>query len=605
MARKLKPSGKILIGFIAVVLLFVVFKTTGLWDMIAPGKNVKESTIPVIDGVGVNALQGTEVLRLAHWTWNSHQAWSYASKGQTTKPDSIFAKNGITMDFRRVEEIPKQIAALTAFASALNDPSENPKAGVHFFTIMGDAAGWVLNDTNSSLKPTGYTAEIIGFSGFSSGEDKFMGLPAWKKNPQTARGGLVAGVAADGDWNIMIFWCAQNGIPFNADKKYYDPNALNFINTESYLKAAEVYIANKPVELIFKSAGKDYQGNDVKKGDKGLVKINGSVTWTPGDKNIADQLGGLVSIASTKEYSNQMPQYIVGIKQWNMKHKDLVVRMLASIFTAADEIHRADKGLKAGRISPKSAQDKRWLAAKYVREIFGSESADYWYKYYDVVPIKDSQGLTVEIGGSSVSNLPRNYKYFGLDGSTDVGEIVYNRFAKLAMHYYPDFMDGYPAWKSVFNPVYLQAVKQKYPELAASDAYLPTFTGSANASKQIGQLTYRIEFASGSAAFKAGANKVLSDALKQLVIAANSKVEIHGHTDTQGTSENNTLLSRKRGNAVYQWFKTKSGSSFPKNRVRVIAHGEDDPIVTDFANGNFIPDKMAQNRRVVIKIFSN
>lgn len=602
MARKMKTSGKVIIGFGVALLLYGGLKFTGAWDKLVPGKPQKQSTIPIIDSA---ALPGTQVVRLAHWTWNSHQAWAYANKGKVTKSDSIFAKNGITLGFNRMEEIPNQIAALVAFANSLDEPSGDSSSGVHYFTIMGDAGGWVLNDTNKALKGTGYTAEIIGFSGFSSGEDKFMGPPAWKTDPESAKGGLVAGVAADGDWNIMIFWCAQNNIPFNPDKRYYDPQALNFVHTDSYLQAAEVYIAGKPVELIFKSDGKDYLGQPVKAGEKGLVMINGSVTWTPGDKNIADQRGGLVSIVSTKEYSNQMPQYIVGLKEWNEAHEDAVVRLLASIFEAADTILKSDEQLKKRQIKPKSAQDQRWAAARYVKEIFGSESEDYWYKYYDVVRVKDITGLSVEVGGSSVSNLSRNLNYFGINGGTDIGNIVYDQFAKLAMHYYPDFMDGYPEWKTVFNPRYINGVQMRYPQLASTSAYLPTFAKGRASGAQIGNMTFNIEFDSGKSSFQQGADEVLRDVLKQLVIAANSRVEVHGHTDSQGDARANMALSRKRGDAVYNWLRQNAGSSFPKNRVRVIPHGESQLLESDVVNGSPDYGKMARNRRVVIKIYAN
>lgn len=604
--RRMKTSGKIIIGAVVIVGLIVTLKLTGIWDTMFPDRKVKDSSIPVIEGVTDKALPGTKQVRLAHWTWNSHQAWAHANGGKTTKPDSIFAKNGLSVQFARVEEIPLQIAALKAFAEAFDDGEEQPSKGVHFFTIMGDAGGWVLNDTNKALRDvdSDFQAEIIGFSGFSSGEDKFMGLPEWKKDPQTARGGLVAGVAADGDWNIMIFWCAQNQIPFNPDTRYYDPGAVNFLETDSYVQAGEVYIAGKPVERIFKADGVDYKGNPVKKGDKGFVEINGVVTWTPVDKNIADQKGGLVSIVSTKEYSNQMPQYIIGLKQWNEKNQGTVVKMLASIFEASDEILEADKKLDRGALVPKSAADARWTAAQRTYEIFDSENPDYWYKYYDVNTVRDKKGLTVEVGGSSVSNLSRNIKFFGLDGGADIGAVVHKRFAELAKHYYPDFIDSYPAWDKAFNPAYIKGVANQYPQLAASDAGLPTFTGAAGGT-QLGELTYRIAFASGSANFTGEANSVLKEALSQLVIAANSRVEIHGHTDSEGAEAANMALSQRRGQAVADWLKQNAGSSFPAGRVRVIPHGESQLLVQDVVDGQPNPAKMAQNRRVVLKIFSN
>lgn len=571
-----------------------------------PSKPAKPSAIPQLDGVGP-AVQGTSTVRLAHWTWNVHQSWALASKGKTTAPDSLFAKNGVTVQYLRIEEIPNQIAAFKAFAKAFDKGDANPQEGAHFFTIMGDAGGMVLNEANKAVKDvnSNFSAEIIGINGFSAGEDKFMGPPEWKKNPRAALGGVVAGVPADGDWNIMIFWSAQNNVPFNSDSRYYDPNALNFQPTDSFVQAGEVYNANKPVERIFKANGKDYQGNSVKEGDKGQVSINGVVTWTPVDKNIADNRGGLTSIVSTKEYSNQMPCYIIGLKQWDEKNHEVVEGMLRAIFTASDLIIKSDLALQNGAIVPKSENDYRWQAAKYVTEIFASETPDFWYKYYNSFKIADSKGVAVEIGGSSVSNLKRNIEFFGLDGNANIGELVYNRFAKLAKAYYPDFVDNIYAWNSVFNPAYIKNIVEKEPALVtASASTAPTFTAGANYAEQVGDILYRLNFESGRAEFMPGSENTLNEILTQLGIAANTKVEIHGHTDSSGNPTSNWNLSQARASSVKRWLCQKSPSSCPANRIDVVPHGQTDLLAQDRGpDGSFDEDAGAKNRRVVIKIY--
>ena len=72
-------------------------------------------------------------------------------------------------------------------------------------------------------------------------------------------------------------------------------------------------------------------------------------------------------------------------------------------------------------------------------------------------------------------------------------------------------------------------------------------------------------------------------------------VEIHGHTDANGTAEGNMRLSEERAFAVKRWLEQKAPNAFPEGRIRVVAHGQQEPVAS-----NTTSEGRARNRRVVV-----
>src|SRR5947208_6396363 len=260
-----------------------------------------------------------------------------ATGGKQATEGSLMCKYGVNLKLIREDNTDQMQALLATFAEGLKKGESNPSSGAHFIGIMGDGSATFLKALNDRLRKLGpeYAAEVIGSAGYSRGEDKFMGPAAWKADPRKARGGLVAGVLRDGDWNIALKWLGDNKLPNNPDETSYDPEALNWVAASDYIDAAQKYVSGFCTEL-----------KNTKTGKKEKHCVDGVVTWTPGDVTVAEKKGGLVSIVSTKENRMQMPNVIIGNRKWMSANRDTVKGMLAAIFEGADQIKKEPAALK-------------------------------------------------------------------------------------------------------------------------------------------------------------------------------------------------------------------------------------------------------------------
>ncbi len=513
-------------------------------------------------------------LRWQLWAWNAQMGVMFANGGANTTENSLMAKNGVNLALTRQDDVPQMQASLIKFA---NEYKSNPATteGTQFVSIMGDGAPAFMAGLQPELEKIGpeYKAQIIYTCGKSLGEDKLMGPQAWKENPQTAKGGLCAAYLRDGDWNIVVKWCGDNGIKVNPDEKTYDPEAMNFYSADSYIDAAQKYISDysedRPVVLNGKATG------ETKK-----VAINSVATWTPGDVMIAEKKGGLVSIVSTKEYRSQMPCVIIGIKKHMEDNRKTVENMIDAIAKGGDQVKSYSVALKkAGEISAK---------------VYNEETGDYWVKYYNGVTEADKQGKVVELGGSRVHNLGDNLELFGMgQGSTNVFKIVYTVFGDIAKKLYPKLMPSYPSADEVIDLSYIKNVASRTTNMASADKV--TFNSDDAIREKVAEKSWNIEFESGSNRLTPQAERSLQNLFNDLVVASNLKVEVHGHTDNAGDPNKNMQLSEDRAFAVKQWLEKKSSSNFPDGRVSIIAHGQMTPLVS-----NGTPEGKAKNRRVTI-----
>jgi OmpA-OmpF porin, OOP family len=385
-------------------------------------------------------------------------------------------------------------------------------------------------------------------------------------------------VLRDGDWNICVKYAADNKIPVNPDPKTFDPDAMNFVSVSAFTEADEKLIAaskgaceNRPVVRNGKLTGVNQK-----------VCQNGSATWTPGDVKLARELGGLAAVASTKEYMWQMPATLIGNKKWMAQNPDFVRNMLAASFEASDAIKSSDANLlKASTV-----------LAKVMKE----QTPEWWAKYHKGVVEKDKLGQDISLGGSTTNNLADNLFLFGLNGNDNLYKRVYTVFGNVAKQFYPQEMPEVIEYDKVVNTSYLQALAAGASAAAAAKPDVPTFTANAPATAVFAKRSWGIEFDTGKATFRPEAVPVLEQMLDQITVSGLA-VQISGHTDSVGDAASNLALSKRRAEAISAWLQTNAPSSFPKERLRTRAYGDQQPVADNSSN-----EGRAKNRRVEVSL---
>jgi OmpA-OmpF porin, OOP family len=545
------------------------------------GGTVPFSGLPTSDVANVNAPRITfEIM-----AWNSQMGLNFANGGPQTTKGSLMEKNGVNLNIKRQDDCNQMAADLIKFA---NDYKNNPSTavGTNFIAIMGDGApAWLAGVNNELLKldnGTGdYVAQIIYSCGKSNGEDQFMAPPNVKENPQNARGLVCSAVLRDGDWNIVIKWCGDNGIPVNTDEKTYDPDAMNFVAADNFVDAAQKYIANYSEERdVVKRDPKS--GKTVKTGEKKKITVNCTTTWTPADVMVAEKKGGLVRIVSTAEYSAQMPNVVIGIKKWMQDNRKHVENMITAIGQGGDQIKTYPDALtKAGEISAK---------------IYNEQDGTYWVKYYRGVQQTDAMGNLVALGGSRAFNLADNLELFGQgENKSNVYASVYKVFGDIVSSLYPEYVKTYPEITQVLDLSYLLNAKSKSGNSLTSADKI-TYSNNGALTQTVAKRAWSIEFETGSANFTPQALTTLEDLYNQLTIASGLQIEIFGHTDNTGNPSGNDALSQARADAVKNWLQQKSSTSFPSTRfAQVKGKGQNEPVAD---NGS--ASGRAKNRRVEI-----
>jgi OOP family OmpA-OmpF porin len=177
-------------------------------------------------------------------------------------------------------------------------------------------------------------------------------------------------------------------------------------------------------------------------------------------------------------------------------------------------------------------------------------------------------------------------------GSTNSFAVTYTVFANIVKSQYPSLFPSFASADQIQDLSYLKALQAQGTTTVAD---LPKFAASEKVAVVVSRRAWDIQFNTGSAEFTPQTQTELKTLLNDLVVASGTIVEIHGHTDNAGTADANLKLSEERAFAVKLWLEKQAPSSFPEGRVKVVAHGQTEPVAP-----NTTPEGKAKNRRVVI-----
>ncbi|MFA6042630.1 MAG: OmpA family protein [Patescibacteria group bacterium] len=523
-------------------------------------------------------VQSNEATTMMVAAWNAQLGAMFANGGVTTTEGSMMAKNGVNLTFQWDDEYSHMQQGLMAHAKACAQGNDFSGQGVTFAAFMGDNYASFAQAINpliiSELGPE-YIVEAFDMWGFSYEEDKWLGRPIWKQFPDSARGSLTICVLRDGDQNIILKWAADNDIDVNPDPTTYDPNAINFYPANSCSHAAQLFISGVTEERPVVNHGK-------RTGKNQTITAEGVATWLPGDQLVVDQRGGVITVASTKDYAGQMPCLVVGIKAFNQRHPEIIKGIIKS----------ADEGAKAIR----SNDQARMRGAVISAEVYKQNDGTYWYKYFDGEPRTvevEGRSYVLSLGGSRVCTLQDVVGYFGMaPNSRDVFKDTYNYFGRLYAKLYPEFIPTYPPYEQVVNLSYILQVKNETNTQASPT--MAKYQAGAEITQAVGKKSW------GSITFEFGSAQLTSQgeaALEQLASEHSSdfdlKMMFEGNTDNVGDEYKNQLLSEARAKACRDWLFSHYPYNFPISRMNIVGYGEAKPKAD-----NDTPEGRQLNRRV-------
>ncbi len=521
------------------------------------------------------------VVKIAGYAWNAQSGIIVANGGSKTTKGSMMEKNGVRVELIRQDWLTELRNLQMKFIDDFSKGNNNPTEGAAGIMIMGDGVPYYLSSAQQAIDEKygagKYQLQVMGVLGLSYGEDKLIGPPSWKMNPQSMKGALISTVIGDGDWVVAVNYAAANSIKINPDPSTYDVDAVNFVAAanDDYVEAAKDLIKAQKENFTYSL---DEVKDGKKTGKKITKKVDGCATWTPGDKMVFDAVSGFTDVVSTKEFNNQMAVALIFVKQWAEKNKDQVVNILKSSYEASNQVKQYENWKKS--------------ASEAVAETFKTETPAYWYDMFKGAT-GEKNGISYNMGGSRVFNLADANQYLGITDGTNRYQSVYNQVSKYLKDLNPagfnDNVKRIVPFEEALNTSFMKQIAN----IDAGKTEVVDY--SEKKTTQLAKGDWHINFDPGRATMRPEGKDVLEEIYNLLIQAENSKIELAGHTDNTGTPDGNYSLSRARAEAV-KTFLMKKG--IPASRFQKIeGKGQDEPVAD-----NGTPAGKSENRRVAVKI---
>jgi len=555
--------------------------------------NVTESDmLPLPTNRPSNLVASKPLNRICAYAWNAQSGILVSLGGHFTTKGSLMEQNGVNLNFVRKDGVGDMKKMQKLFIAELDKGIAQPTNEEAAFgsIMMGDGVPFYISTMQKYLDDTygegKYHLEVAGAIGLSFGEDQVIGPLEWKTNPQTMIGSLISVVVGDGDWVTAVNYCSVNNLPINPNLNAYDPNAVNFYNSEddNYMNSAKELIKSQTegwtVELDVIENG-ELTGETIKK------EIDGCGTWTPGDDLVFQSLSGFTTVVSTKDFNNQMATTLVVVKEWAEipANAKVVSNILKSAYTAANQMKQYDPW--------------RVAASEVVAEVYDAQTPKFWYDMFQG-QTGEKQGIPFSVGGSRVFTYADAMQYYGLTDGVNRYKSVWNQvgtyLTELNPYGFNDKVNGVTPYADAVNLYYIKNIN----DVDAGTAYKANYTEDKTNVMSKGE--FQINFAFNSSVIQPSSLKTMNDIYNLLIQAEDAKLVVEGHTDSKGSDETNLTVSQERAESVATFLKDLGipEARFNNNGARqVIGKGETEPIADNSTKAG--QDK---NRRVVITLLN-